>query len=237
VAILLNNEARFPAAMLGVLAAGRAYIPLDAGEPIARNGLIAEQAGAAALISAGDLADQARSLFPADVTAFPEVIDAAVVVRSDADGIARSLAAFVVLGPDVQGLLPRHLAAMLQKRLPRYLVPWPIFVVNDLPRLPSLKLDRPQLMQMSAIRAEKDSAGVENGVASAVTEVFEQILEVSGATPDDNIASLGGDSLQAVYIAAELERRFGVVISDEIVALTIQDLALWIADQPRPVIP
>jgi non-ribosomal peptide synthetase component F len=67
VAILLNNEARFPAAMLGVLAAGRAYIPLDAGEPIARNGLIAEQAGAAALISAGDLADQARSLFPTDV--------------------------------------------------------------------------------------------------------------------------------------------------------------------------
>ena len=67
VAILLKNEAHFPAAMLGALAAGRAYIPLDAGEPIARNQLIAKQAGAAALISAGDLADQARLLFPGEV--------------------------------------------------------------------------------------------------------------------------------------------------------------------------
>src|SRR5258708_38139805 len=30
VAILLANEARYPAAMLGVLTAGRAYVPLDA---------------------------------------------------------------------------------------------------------------------------------------------------------------------------------------------------------------
>lgn len=64
VAILLRSEARFPAAMLGVLAAGRAYVPLDADQPIARNQLIATQAGAAVVLSAGDLADHARTLFP-----------------------------------------------------------------------------------------------------------------------------------------------------------------------------
>jgi hypothetical protein len=54
----------------------------------------------------------------------------------------QSLAALVVLGANVQGLLPRHLAAMLQAQLPPHLIPWPIFVVDDLLRLPSLKLDR-----------------------------------------------------------------------------------------------
>ncbi|MGB6284816.1 MAG: AMP-binding protein, partial [Xanthobacteraceae bacterium] len=67
VAILLKSEARFPAAMLGVLAAGRGYVPLDADQPMVRNQLIAQQAGAAALISADDLADQARALFSKDV--------------------------------------------------------------------------------------------------------------------------------------------------------------------------
>src|ERR1700740_3409365 len=37
VAILLKSEVRFPAAMLGVLAAGRGYVPLDPGQPLARN--------------------------------------------------------------------------------------------------------------------------------------------------------------------------------------------------------
>ena len=40
VAILLRSEARFPAAILGVLAAGRAYVPLDADQPVARNQLM-----------------------------------------------------------------------------------------------------------------------------------------------------------------------------------------------------
>ena len=178
-----------------------------------------------------------RRIHPSEIEdalmALPEVVDAAVVVRSDVDGMPRSLAAFVVLGPNVRGLLPRHLAAMLQMRLPRYLIPWPIFVVDDLPRSPSLKLDRSQLAQLDAIRLGKESADIENPIVAAVTKVFEQVLEVTGATPDDNVASLGGDSLQTVDIAAELERRFGVIVSDETMAssLTIQDLALWIAGQ------
>jgi acyl-CoA synthetase (AMP-forming)/AMP-acid ligase II len=46
VAILLGHEARFPAAILGVLAAGRVCIPLDADHPAERNGRIAAHSGA-----------------------------------------------------------------------------------------------------------------------------------------------------------------------------------------------
>jgi fengycin family lipopeptide synthetase E len=167
--------------------------------------------------------------------AFPEVADAAVVVRGNADGIPRSLAAYVVLRPEVQSLLPRHLAAMLRQRLPHYMVPWPIFIIGDFPRLPSLKIDKIALAEMDANRMDLGFPRIENPIIAEVAKVFEQVLEVTGATADDNLASLGGDSLQAVDVAAELERRFGVIVSEETMAAahTIQDLALWIADQQR----
>ena len=168
--------------------------------------------------------------------AFPEVADAALVVRRDADGMPRILVAYVMLRPEVQGLLPRHLATMLQQQLPHYLVPWPIFIVSDFPRLPSLKIDRIRLGQLDISQMhQQSSGGIENPIIAEVARVFEQVLDVTGATADDNVASLGGDSLQAVDIAAELERRFGVIVSEETMAsaLTIEDLALWIADQKR----
>src|SRR5262249_11997444 len=67
VALLLPADAQFPAAMLGVLAAGRACIPLDAYFPIERNRLIASQSGACVVISSGDLVADACTLFSDDV--------------------------------------------------------------------------------------------------------------------------------------------------------------------------
>ena len=53
--------------MLGALAAGRGYVPLDASHPTERNRLIAAQSAAAAIVSSGDLARRARSLFSEDL--------------------------------------------------------------------------------------------------------------------------------------------------------------------------
>jgi acyl-coenzyme A synthetase/AMP-(fatty) acid ligase len=172
----------------------------------------------------------------------PEVADAVVVVRQNEAGVPRSLAAYVVLRPDARGMLPRHLAAMLQRRLPRYMVPWPIIAVEELPRLSNFKIDRVQLALMDTRRTGDPSRRVTTEMVDEVAKVFERVLGVEGAMPDDGVSSLGGDSLQAITIAAELEERFSVVITDDVMdtARTIQDLAWWIASQrvgdepPRP---
>ena len=163
----------------------------------------------------------------------PDVADAAVVVRRDAAGLPRSLAAYVVLRPAARGLLPRHLAAMLQQRLPRYMVPWPIITVEELPRLSNFKIDRPQLALMDTRRTGDLSHRATDEMIHAVAEVFERVLGVEGAMPDDDLSSLGGDSLQAITIATELGERFSVDISEELLdsARTIQELARWIASQ------
>src|SRR5262249_25646107 len=76
VALLLPADAQFPAAMVGVLALARAYIPLDANFPVERNRLIASQSGAGAVITSSDLVASARNLFPGapivDLTALPQ---------------------------------------------------------------------------------------------------------------------------------------------------------------------
>ena len=59
------------------------------------------------------------------------------------------------------------------------------------------------------------------------------MLGVSGATPEDNLPSLGGNSLQAVIVAAELETHFGLQIPAEVFEErhNIQELASWIEAQ------
>ena len=80
VAIFLPNEYRYPVAMLGILAAGRAYVPLDTAHPVKRNQAIASHSQPTAVVSAGTLAVQTRACFQRstpiiDIDALPEAPD------------------------------------------------------------------------------------------------------------------------------------------------------------------
>jgi acyl carrier protein len=155
------------------------------------------------------------------------------MTRKTDDGTPRNLVAYVKLSVDVKGLLLRHVAAKLQERLPNYMIPWPIFIVDKFPRTPNLKIDRPKLAQMDVQREIEELFCVENPIINEVTKIFQHVLHVVNATPDDNVSSPGGDSLQAIEIAAQLEARFGIPITDRSMesARTIRDLAGWIANQ------
>jgi len=64
VAILLGHDARFPAGILGALATDRGCVPLSADDPATRTQMIAADSQAAVVLSAGELAERARELFP-----------------------------------------------------------------------------------------------------------------------------------------------------------------------------
>ncbi|MFI6510693.1 AMP-binding protein [Streptosporangium sp. NPDC050855] len=59
VGVLLERSADLPAALLGVLAAGGAYLPLEPGHPVARMRGMLDDAGASVLLTSADLADEA----------------------------------------------------------------------------------------------------------------------------------------------------------------------------------
>jgi amino acid adenylation domain-containing protein len=161
------------------------------------------------------------------------VSDAAVLVRKNEANVPRSLVAYVEVRPGVRDLTPADLTVMLARQLPYYMVPSTIVLVDELPRLAGLKIDRRQLARMDLSRMDRMLDPIEDPLVHEVAEIFRLVLGVGGATPDDNVASLGGDSLQAVRVAVELESRFGVVISPHLFEAnqTIGALADWIASQ------
>jgi amino acid adenylation domain-containing protein len=62
IGLLLDHDCRFPAAMLGVLASGNGYVPLDAGYPAERTRAIAAHAGVAAIVTTERFLGRARGL-------------------------------------------------------------------------------------------------------------------------------------------------------------------------------
>ena len=159
------------------------------------------------------------------------VHEAAALARRDSNGVARSIVAYVVLEPGTQGLLPRHLQTMLAHRLPRHMVPARICLVEQLPRLSSLKIDRQALARRDAERVSETRDEDSDPLVRAVAGVLETIIGVSGATSEDTVASLGGDSLEALNVFAELERRYGagLLLAKVDMDSSIGALARWIA--------
>lgn len=161
------------------------------------------------------------------------VEDAVVVVRRNENGMPRSLAAYIEMREGASDLRRRSLRRALITQLPQYMIPATINIVDRLPRLPNLKIDRPKLARLDAARVTQTSAPPDDPMVTKLIEVFERVLGDVKATADDNIHTLGGDSLQAVRIALELESRLGVAIPVDVfeAAQTIGELANWIAGQ------
>lgn len=158
---------------------------------------------------------------------FAGVRDVAIVVRRSETGAAQSLVAYVELGAGSAGLKARHLMAMSKQALPRFMVPALIFVEPKLPRLPGMKIDRALLAELDAQRALEKDEPTEGSTVARILRIFEKEIGRPGATAEDNVFSLGGDSLQAVRIAAELEKTFGVTMTEEVFerADSIRELA------------
>ena len=171
--------------------------------------------------------------------AFEGVADAAAVVRKDAAGANRALVAYVEREPGYKSLMPRHLMAKISHAMPLHLTPSLIFTVRALPQLMNFKVDRTALAKLDAKRARSDGGRANDPVLDRVAKAFEAIVPGAHATPEDNLLSLGGDSLQAVELALELHREFGVEVPGAVMkqSQSIRSLAAWISGRVKDATP
>jgi amino acid adenylation domain-containing protein len=161
------------------------------------------------------------------------VSDAAVLVRRSAAGLPIALVGYAQLQAGERGLLPRHLLAMLSQRIPPHMMPAEIVLVDELPWLPNFKIDRIRLAQLDAAQAAARSALADSPMVAELIEIFQRVTKISGATPSDNILTLGGDSLQTLELALEISRCFQVVVpesahdANRTIAEWAHDIAVW----------
>ncbi|MFI1197335.1 amino acid adenylation domain-containing protein [Micromonospora sp. NPDC020750] len=111
------------------------------------------------------------------------------------------------------GFDPEDAIERLRRILPPYLVPHVIVTVPALPRLPSGKADRNRARRLvlEHVQARQGhTAQPADPLEAAVRDAWARVLGHDGFGRADSFFRLGGDSLGAVRVLADLRRRLGV---------------------------
>ncbi len=147
----------------------------------------------------------------------PRVNDCAAVAIEAAPGDMR-LAAYVVADgagdPAAVTALREELIAHVEQRLPSYMVPAAVTLLERIPLTRNGKIDRRALPAPSW--ELQDAAGFlepETPTEAAVAEVWRGVLGIERAGAEDNFFNLGGHSLLAARVVTQVRKRCEVEIS------------------------
>jgi aspartate racemase len=135
------------------------------------------------------------------------VRDAVVVARKDQGD--KHLAAYIV---PREGTTPTagELRAFLSERLPAHMVPSIFVVLEELPLSTNGKVDRNALPAANGHKpASKPAAARQDGLEHKLLKIWERVLAVAPIGIDDNFFDIGGHSLLAVRLFAQIEKSFG----------------------------
>ena len=159
--------------------------------------------------------------------ALGEVSDAVCVARRDTSG-QQSVWAYVTLAPgaglDVD---PAALRRRVAERLPDFMVPAGVLVLDRMPMSKNGKLDRDALPEPATMVAPHTAAPPETPLQRRLVDLWSELLQRTPIGIDDDFFELGGHSLLAVTMVARLKSRLGhdLPVARVLAAPTIRALA------------
>jgi amino acid adenylation domain-containing protein len=137
----------------------------------------------------------------------PEVAGAAVVPGADRYGGTRLDAYLVLVGDPADQDAPRRVRARAATILPDYMLPGTWTPIPELPRTINGKLDRARLPAPRTARFGADRAALpDTGLLAAICALWNDLFGFEVGA-DDDFFELGGNSLLAARLAAELRAR------------------------------
>ncbi|MGY3231290.1 amino acid adenylation domain-containing protein [Luteibacter sp. HA06] len=163
----------------------------------------------------------------------PEVARAVVIAREDRPGDVR-LVAYIVARDGVT-VSEDTLRSRLRSRLPDYMIPQHILLLDAIPLLPNGKIDRKALPPPIAhsVATSGERMAPRNDDERRVAAAMEAVLSLPDLDVRDDFFALGGHSLLAAQLTARLNREFEVTLSFRTLfdAPTIEQLAAAIGSQ------
>jgi amino acid adenylation domain-containing protein len=174
----------------------------------------------------------------ARIAAQPSVVAVACAPFADASG-EKALCAYVVPRGTPAGFDVGALRAALVRALPAYMIPTAIVPLPALPLSPNGKLDRRALPSPLLSVAGEPFVAPRDALERDLVAIWEGLLQHRPIGIRDDFFALGGQSLLAVMLVAEIKQKLGVEIplSTIVEHVTIESLAATIAgprDTGRP---
>nr|WP_281256189.1 non-ribosomal peptide synthase/polyketide synthase [Nocardia amikacinitolerans] len=139
-----------------------------------------------------------------------ETVDFAVTVGHKNAAGAVSLVSYVVAAQG-HSIDIAALTAHVEDRLPAYMVPSSIMVIDRVPLTPVGKLDRKALPE-PVFATEVVFRAARTPVEQIIAEVFAEVLGVQRVGVDDSFFALGGDSIVSIQLVSRAKAR-GVVFT------------------------
>ncbi|MEX2218601.1 MAG: amino acid adenylation domain-containing protein [Phycisphaerales bacterium] len=136
-----------------------------------------------------------------------------VIAGTREEGESRSLVAYATLKPRAT-LTLGDLRRWATERLPGYMVPTGLLVVDKMPRTPNGKTDRAALAAMAArapapAPASNDVPETRDDLELTVLKAFREVLGIGDLGAGDDFFDLGGHSLLAFRAAQLIQERTG----------------------------
>ncbi|MGC4893204.1 amino acid adenylation domain-containing protein [Micromonospora sp. DT31] len=131
---------------------------------------------------------------------------------------------------------PVEVERELAGRLPRYMVPTAVVVLDELPLTPNGKVDHRALP--TPVRGPASTQSARTPQEAALCEIFAKVLAVPRVGPDDDFFDLGGDSISALHLVGQA-RAAGLRLATQSVFQhkTPAALAATVDTTPEPVEP
>lgn len=160
------------------------------------------------------------------------------VVRTEGEGSARELVAFVVPGtgaPDPDRMVA-DLQAALQRELPDYMVPKAYVLLAEMPLLPNGKVDTRQLAGERLPRSTRPFAAPASESELELARIWATLFNLERVSLHDDFFELGGHSLLATQFVARVRRQMNAEIP--LRALfdnpRLDALSRWFDDHRKP---
>ncbi len=148
----------------------------------------------------------------AKINGLPAVLDTAVLLKGD-NSETQKLVAYLVL-KNGASLTIRQLRDQLSKKLPAYMLPAAMVVLDKMPLTTAGKIDRKALPELSRERPvlETNYEAPQTALEKYLTNLWQEILEIDQIGIHDRFFELGGNSLQAAQFINKIQEKIGETI-------------------------
>jgi amino acid adenylation domain-containing protein len=157
----------------------------------------------------------------------PFVRDVGALARTSSDGDV-TLVAYVSARDDAPDGLLEELKTLMRSVAPP-LRPGHLYLTDEIPRLPSSKLNVHALIALDQANLDKEQhaalatagdAADDDCIARTVGQAWQKVLLTPVSGPEQDFFEAGGDSLKAIAFMMELERSLGLELSLSLISET-----------------